>query len=634
MIKISKNLALFPLIAVLLVCSMLIFFSYHSGIEKNFDKVVPEAIEDNTWAISIAISDLEYGLNEGYMFYPLVFIALNEGGMTKYPSHLKNLGMNFPDNLKMPDLLNKAIEKARNIKVPKKPSFRRGEITAMPYTDLGLADYYKLSFRLFGFQVDSAYKLFFLILTISILVFVIEYRDRPAILLLPLAFLFLQIEVMDFIYRLDSIDLATVANFRYISVLAIIPAAHVFLLLFKTEIVDNKLRLILLLSQCGIILFVISVRSSALWIIISALLIISVHGFVYSRTNFKKLISMLKKHNSFLLFLATIISMLYLLKMYNAVASLFLLKFRHAVNALMDNPLVLLWLLFFFILFCFFAYQLFLRRKEFFISVKKISYYQIFPALLLVVLFLAFQIHQAWKMHPAYSMDDFIPHHMRYHNAYLALGQHPEFYSRFGDKFKEGLDKNFVGDGLSFNTSFLLIKKEYEEKGMEYKKGNFLSPYSGTIKMGLHDRYIAKAYINFIIDNPAFVIEVHFNKLKKLWWLWNDVIGKTKTFERLLIISIVFLAFHMVALSMNKLSEGYIRTYGGFTAIFIAMALCVHIPSIYAYPSRQVSSDQFFVLSLSIIIFISWTGIFVGNILRKLLVNIGSYKGMKQEKDK
>mgnify|MGYP000386221344 CR=1 FL=1 len=53
--------------------------------------IIPEAIEDHTWAISVAISDLDYGLHQGYVYYHDVFDCLNAYGMTKYPHYLEKL---------------------------------------------------------------------------------------------------------------------------------------------------------------------------------------------------------------------------------------------------------------------------------------------------------------------------------------------------------------------------------------------------------------------------------------------------------------------------------------------------------------------------------------------------------------
>jgi hypothetical protein len=70
-------------------------------------------------------------------------------------------------NLSNGDLINEAIANAV-ASVPRIPAFiAYGDLITMVYDDVGIVDYIKIAFSIFGFKIQSLYYLFFSLLSLS-----------------------------------------------------------------------------------------------------------------------------------------------------------------------------------------------------------------------------------------------------------------------------------------------------------------------------------------------------------------------------------------------------------------------------------------------------------------------------------
>jgi hypothetical protein len=135
----------------------------------------------------------------------------------------------FPDNLHSPELINAAIDKAVQFKWPFNPN---EAIRGSGGDDLGLVDYTRLSFYLFGYRIQSLYVLYFVILSISVTSFLWAFRAQPGFLLLAATACAAQ--VLLFASSLfDRSNLGTVADPRFLRVLAIIPGMHLACLIIS-----------------------------------------------------------------------------------------------------------------------------------------------------------------------------------------------------------------------------------------------------------------------------------------------------------------------------------------------------------------------------------------------------------------
>lgn len=161
-----------------------------------------------------------------------------------------------------PAAINNLIKEATELKnVNWQEKFFVGETIGAGYTD-----YAYLAFLLFGFKIESLLYLYFLILCISIVVFWAALRrDSLGPFLLIIFLLSHYVPIKAFSYL--GYNLGSVANYRFLPVLVILPLMHIL----RTGQLGQRLNgytFAGVLLQSSIILFILWVRGSAIWAVI------------------------------------------------------------------------------------------------------------------------------------------------------------------------------------------------------------------------------------------------------------------------------------------------------------------------------------------------------------------------------
>ena len=90
--------------------------------------------------------------------------------------------------------------------------------------EVGYADFFLFAFRLFGPEVQSLYKFYFLLFAISITATVVAYRNVPTALFMLCVYLAAHLYAMD--YQGRTLDLNVVFNSRGFSALGMLPGLH------------------------------------------------------------------------------------------------------------------------------------------------------------------------------------------------------------------------------------------------------------------------------------------------------------------------------------------------------------------------------------------------------------------------
>lgn len=127
--------------------------------------------------------------------------------------------------------------------------------------DKGIVLMTEIAFRLFGYKVQGVLYLYYIILGLAAACFAYSYRRNPFALLLLAAFLLLHSMILPMI-KYDR-QLTSVTALRCMPVLAMISCMHCVLFFFESK-VDFR-RLFAVVVQVAIIVFVIHVRSTAIW---------------------------------------------------------------------------------------------------------------------------------------------------------------------------------------------------------------------------------------------------------------------------------------------------------------------------------------------------------------------------------
>ena len=167
-------------------------------------------------------------------------------------------------------LINSAITAAAKVPCPTGGYIDDGTLMTMLYDDIGFVNYVKLSFDLFGHNVQGFYYLYFILLFLSIVLFAAEFSDNlPAITILLCTMLGFFAEINSTIF---TPFMPSVFGLRHSSTLAIIPIWHVaFLTLLNRRF--SLLRVCKLLPQLALIAFAASIRRSADWGVIFLILL-------------------------------------------------------------------------------------------------------------------------------------------------------------------------------------------------------------------------------------------------------------------------------------------------------------------------------------------------------------------------
>jgi hypothetical protein len=167
--------------------------------------------------------------------------------------------------------------------------------TSMYGVDIGFSYYCKLAFYLFGYSVASLLYLYFVFLVLSIVLFLIAFRNNDAALVFLVVFLLAYYSITSSIPDLGS-NGGVIYTYRFMSILALLPIAHIGLIsLVDYEERKHRLRYfgyVTVVLQSVIIVSMYYVRSSVGWMFIFAFIILflnlyssikrrnSPHGFV------------------------------------------------------------------------------------------------------------------------------------------------------------------------------------------------------------------------------------------------------------------------------------------------------------------------------------------------------------------
>jgi hypothetical protein len=264
-------------IYLLILASVLTFaFDFAHGIALGQDGTGFHPIYRLRQALAIAISRMHEPPLDGYLAYQSVVDSFNRNGFAvldddKGP-HLGVAEWNalLSDRNRMNQALREAGDTPVDAKLPSQ---------LVLGNELGYADYWYLAFRLFGLNMSSQYYLYFLLLGISCGLFVIEFKRSPFVVFLLLVYLAGLVFLQNYA-RSMGIELATLANSRLFEALSLLPATHLFLIVW-TRMRFRWSTAIGAAIQSALLAFIVDCRITARWqvaMIVGAALVILVAG--------------------------------------------------------------------------------------------------------------------------------------------------------------------------------------------------------------------------------------------------------------------------------------------------------------------------------------------------------------------
>jgi hypothetical protein len=242
--------------------------AYTYGKKNRFDHWIPEVIEYENVKVAAAISDLVYGFERGYAAHTQVYDALRRGGMTVYPEFLEPLGVKYPHNLSDQRLLNKALADASQLGTLRSSRRIMEDVKPVEPIDLGMVDYYKYAFQVFGIKIQALFRFYFLLHLATIALFTLAYWRQAEAMLAMLAIvaghLFAQIFLVAGVPPEMIFGVATPYSYRFVTVVGALSALHIALAVLWPPRASAA-SVAALVGQIAILFFVSTMRRSALW---------------------------------------------------------------------------------------------------------------------------------------------------------------------------------------------------------------------------------------------------------------------------------------------------------------------------------------------------------------------------------
>lgn len=252
------------------VACFAVFAAFCIGVRRDF----PTTIGDGNWgraafAIGAALTQMQHG-GYGYVTAEVVDQILRAGGLTTDPTYLEPLGLHAPDNLRDPTAINNAIRKAAAFNWPFNPD-NPDEVRGAYNDDIGFVDYVRLSFGLFGYNIISLYLGYFVLFGLSVCVFAIAFREEtvPIVLMAIVTLAHAALFASGF-FAPGIVE--TVADPRFLSILAVLPALHIGLFVAERRRFSAA-SAIGIAIQSALIAFSLLIRATVLWALVALALL-------------------------------------------------------------------------------------------------------------------------------------------------------------------------------------------------------------------------------------------------------------------------------------------------------------------------------------------------------------------------
>ena len=232
--------------------------------------------EITTAGISVAITYLHHnitgfvGLTEIYEHFKTIEKLPNL--YHEYYNHLGGILINS-ENLEQfksySNAFNEKLLEGKNLNIENPQNIILYE------NDIGTVFFFILAFKIFGLSLNSISLLFLSILIITSLLFYLNFHKNDKYFFLLQTILFALIVAIINNYG-GNREIFSLNNFRFFTVLSIIPLMH-FLLIFFEEKIDFK-SFLFTLPQILILIFSINTRSTILW---SQFFILIIFSYVF-----------------------------------------------------------------------------------------------------------------------------------------------------------------------------------------------------------------------------------------------------------------------------------------------------------------------------------------------------------------
>ena len=249
-----------------------------------FEKNLVSTMTQQGWTrelygTSAALTKMRFGIG-GAAVDRRIFASLVEAGLALNPA--PELNVRFPDNLRDAKLLQSALQRAQTIDLPPPaPADAHGEyidLKGFAGEDIGLGSYNYLAFRAFGVNVAALTYLYFVIVTVSLVLFGIgHWRSVGAMAAVVAVTLALYVVACaDFVNFLGTSELfdgpgIDLKDPRFLGTIAAVPLLHVIVIWTRPSYRLGPLDYVVVALQAAIFAFALQIRSPVIWAVLALL---------------------------------------------------------------------------------------------------------------------------------------------------------------------------------------------------------------------------------------------------------------------------------------------------------------------------------------------------------------------------
>jgi hypothetical protein len=251
-----KALQRTPSLAPIALSLFMLAAAFVTGIQSGISGTVSH-LHISLIGLTSALSFKAHGLTgHPYAGYQSVEDQLMKSGLEATPR-------NFPQNFRNTPLVTAALQAGAAADTC------GSGLVFHPENDQGLIDYIRGAFWLFGIDVAALYNFYFVLVAISVLLYLICYwRDYSACLLLFACLCAIYSFMPSYIY--NDTNLISVANSRFASTVGIIPLLHIMLLIWRNDRQIGWPSLATAIGQAMLVSFAYAVRASSQWMFLAA----------------------------------------------------------------------------------------------------------------------------------------------------------------------------------------------------------------------------------------------------------------------------------------------------------------------------------------------------------------------------
>lgn len=234
---------------------------YMSGIDHKLDQSVPERIR--YYAIPVVVSADRYGL-PGYVAYP-------------------EIQQRFANNSPIDRILSEELPGALTDGVF--DAAARGEgLFLVPADDKGNITFTRFAFQLFGSRVVSLYRMYFVLLGLSVLAFAVTFRGEPAPMFVGVCTLLSLLSVVSaFREGLFLPYAVTLYDPRIFGVGAVLAVLHLGFAA-TTATAMSPVRWLCLGYQAWLVVFAVHVRFDNVWMVMAVTAWLAAHACWHRRS--------------------------------------------------------------------------------------------------------------------------------------------------------------------------------------------------------------------------------------------------------------------------------------------------------------------------------------------------------------